>query len=168
MRAVRALVLHLLCRAELSVPRPSSTAANPAAEALLLPLRVGPFKQSRWTVGLLQLAGYTVGYYGSGANRYTSLGLDDEGFAYVPLYAGRAPLTHVVVGCPVTAKGAGAEDLFIQVTHVDENPQVWHVEVNNPTDQAITVTFHNDMKLPGFPAITTAPVTVVAGGIVVL
>ena len=147
---------------------PSSTVVNPAAEALLLPLRVGPFKQPRWTVGLLQLAGYTVGYYGSGANRYTSLGLDDDGFAYVPLYTGRAPLTHVVVGCPVTAKGRGAEALFIQVTHVDEDPQVWHVEVNNPTDTAITVTFHNGMELPGFPTIVTAPVTIGAGEFVVL
>ena len=147
---------------------PSSPVVNPAAEALLLPLRVGPFKQSRWTVGLLQIAGYTVGYYGGGADRYTSLGLDDDGFAYIPLYAGRAPLTHVVVGCPVTANGHGAEALFIQVTHVDEDPQVWHVEVNNPTDTTITVTFHNGMKLPGFPAIVTAPVTIGAGEFVVL
>jgi hypothetical protein len=94
--------------------------------------------------------------------------LDDDGFAYVPLYAGRAPLTHVAVGCPVTAKGAGAEDLFIQVTHVDENPQVWHVEINNPMELAITVTLHSEMKLPGFVAITAEPVTVPAGGFVVL
>lgn len=160
--------MFALARAEVSIPKPSSLAVNPAAEALLLPLRVGPFNQSRWTVGLLQLAGYTVGYYGSGANRYTSLGLDDEGFAYVPLYAGRAPLTHVEVGCPVIAKGTGAEDLFIQVTHVDENPQVWHVEINNPTDLPITVTLQSDMKLPGFIAITAEPVSIPAGGFVVL
>jgi hypothetical protein len=77
-------------------------------------------------------------------------------------------LTHVAVGCPVIAKGPGAEDLFIQVTHVDEDPQVWHVEVNNPTDTAITVTFHSGMELPGFPAIVTTPVTIVAGEFVVL
>ena len=38
---------------EVTVPRPSA-AANPAGEALLLPLRAGPFN-SRWTVGLFQV-----------------------------------------------------------------------------------------------------------------
>jgi len=152
--------------AELAVPRPSNS-SNPVAEALLLPLRVGPFNP-RWTVGLFQLAGYTVGYYGTGVKRYTSLGLDDAGFAYIPLYAARAPLTHVAVGCPVTATGAGAEALFVQVTHVDENPQIWHVEINNPTEQAVTATFHASMALPGFAEINSEPVTIKAGGLIVL
>ena len=153
--------------AEFSVPQPTSNASNPAGAGLLIPTRVGPFNP-RWTVGLYQLAGYTLGYYGGGEQRYSTLGLDDAGFAYVPLYAGRAPLTHVVAGCPVTASGAGAEELFIQVTHVDESPQVWHVEINNPTDKALTVTFHASMDLPGMAAPSTSPVTIAPGGLVVL
>ena len=69
--------------AELAVPQPSNT-SNPAGEALLLPLRVGPFNP-RWTVGLFQRAGYTQGYYGTGDDRWTTLGLDDDHFAYHPL-----------------------------------------------------------------------------------
>lgn len=155
--------------AMLSVPKPSPL-VNPAAKALMLPLRVGPFNP-RWSVGLFQLAGYTIGYYGNGTQRYTSLGLDGDGFAYVPLYAARVPLTHVVVGCPVIAKGAGAGELFIQVTHVDEDPQLWHVEINNPATVPVTVTVSRSMDLPGLRNLLDdqpVVVTVAAGGILVL
>ena len=149
--------------AELSVPRPSP-ASNPTGEALLLPLRVGPFPP-RWTVGLFQAAGYTAGHYGNGTDRYTTLGLDGDGFAHVPLYAARAPLTHVRVGCPVTATGAGAESLFIQVVHVDDSPQTWHVEINNPLERAVTVHVSSGLGLPGFPAVGASDVRIEAGGI---
>jgi hypothetical protein len=154
--------------AELSVPRPAP-ALNPAAEGLMLPLRVGPFNP-RWTVGLFQLEGFVIGYYGVGSQRYTSLGLDGQGFAYAPLYAARAPLTHVLVGCPVVATGLGAENLFIQVTHVDEKPQVWHVEIQNPMMDAVTVTVNRTMALPGLSNLLKGErrVTIDAGGFVVL
>ena len=153
--------------AEFSIPKPTSNASNPASTGLLIPTRVGPFN-ARWTVGLYQLAGYTLGYYGGGEKRYSTLGLDDAGFAYVPIYAGRAPLTHVVAGCPVTAIGQGSEELFIQVTHVDENPQIWHVEINNPTVKVVTASFQASMNLPGMIAPSASPVTIAPGGFVVL
>ena len=116
-------------------------------------------------MGLFRGAGYTAGHYGNGTDRYTTLGLDGDGFAHVPLYAARAPLTHVRVGCPVTATGAGAESLFIQVAHVDDSPQTWHVEINNPLERAVTVHISSGLGLPGFPAVGASDVRIEAGGI---
>jgi hypothetical protein len=103
----------------------------------------------RWTAGLLQKTGYVKGFYGSGENRYREVGLDIYGYAYIPLYPNLAPMTHVIVGHPVTASGTNADQIFIQVTHLYDNPAHWHISVNNPTDQAITATLHNPFPLPG-------------------
>jgi len=86
---------------------------------------------------------------------YTALGLDDFGEAHVPLFVGRADRTHVVVGHPVIAQAldGSSEGVFnslrIQVTHVNESPQVWHVAVNNPTDEAVSAVLSQNMALPG-------------------
>jgi hypothetical protein len=86
---------------------------------------------------------------------YTALGLDDFGEAHVPLFVGRASRTHVVVGHPVIAQAldGSSEGAFnslrIQVTHVNELPHVWHVAVNNPTDEPITAVLSQNMDLPG-------------------
>jgi hypothetical protein len=115
---------------------------------LTLPLRVSGMNR-RWTVGLLQKAGYVKGFYGTGENRYREVGLDAYGYAYVPLYPNLAPQTHMIVGHPVTATGSNADQLFIQVTHLYDSPAHWHVSVNNPTNLAITATLHNAFQLPG-------------------
>ena len=75
--------------------------------------------------------------------------MDLAGNAYVPLYPDLAELTHVVAGHPVVA-GPEGKDLFIQVTKVGQNPDRWHVSVNNPTDQPITTTLKKAIALPGF------------------
>ena len=106
----------------------------------------------RWTVGMYQDAGYPgfgqqydrwkdwQGHCASwavGCNRYTVLGLDATNTTNVPLFVGLAPQTHVRIGHPVVARGAGAEQVFIQATHVRaaNGSTLWHVAVNNPTER---------------------------------
>jgi hypothetical protein len=127
---------------ELSIPRPA------ARLSLTVPLVVRGLN-TRWSVGLFQKAGYSKGFYGSGADRYRPVGLDFDGNAYVPLYVDWADLTHVRVGHPIVADGSG-KDLFIQVTRVADSPGRWHVSVNNPTDREVTTMLRKAMDLPGF------------------
>jgi hypothetical protein len=153
---------------ELSVPRPPAGVLPTAAAAGTILALTVPL-QCNWTAGLFQIEGYSLGFYhkelyggNPGHGRYSALGLDDTGAAHVPLFVGRANLTHVVVGHPVlalspTATGEEIDDggcvtsLHIQVTRVNESPATWHVAVNNPTAHpidAILVTNAN-MALPG-------------------
>jgi len=126
---------------ELSIPRPEQKTD------LTLPLRIMNLNP-RWTAGLFQKFGYVKGNYGTGENRYRPLGIDVYGNAYVPLYVDLAEKTHIIAGHPVVADGAG-QALFIQVTHLYDNPHQWHVSVNNPTDETISTTLRATMKLPG-------------------
>jgi hypothetical protein len=132
---------------------------------LTLPLRVQGLNR-RWSVGLFQKIGYVKGDYGTGENRYRPLGLDLYGNAYMPLYVEYAEKTHIVVGHPVVV-GPEGENLFIQVTHVNENPHRWHVSVNNPTDKTITTTLRKTMDLPGFEFLPQK-ITVPAGSYIVV
>ena len=125
--------------AELAVGRHNDT-------EMLLPVRVGPFI-SRWTVGLYQFQGYSLGHYTDGSDVYTGLGLDDFRLAHVPLYTGRAQRTHVQIGHPVIARGLEAEKLFLQVTQV--NHTTWHCSLNNPTDHAISVKLDTNLRSIG-------------------
>jgi hypothetical protein len=143
----------------LSVPRTG------IATHLTLPVVVNGFNR-RWSAGLWQLSGYVKGDYGGGANRYRALGLDLEGRAYVPLYPDLADHTEVEVGHPVIADARGT-DLFIQVTALsggtNANPAYeWAVDVNNPTDHAITTTLQRNMDLPQL-AFTAHEITLAAG-----
>lgn len=128
---------------------------------LTLPVRVGGM-DARWSVWLWQKRGYEKGDYGNGVDRYTPLGVDDFGNAYLPAHTTWAELTHLAAGHPVVADAGGAE-LFIQVTPLPpiaggekgvraargEEPVRWHVSVNNPTDRVITATLRRAMELPG-------------------
>jgi len=106
------------------------------------------------------------GEYGSGENRYRPLGIDLAGNAYIPLYVSWAEVTEIVAGHPVIAGPEGRE-LFIQVTHVNRDPHLWHVSVNNPTDRHISTTLRKTMNLPGFDFPDTR-VDVPPGGYVVV
>jgi hypothetical protein len=139
------------------VPRPS------AVKDLTIPMIVHGLNP-RWSAGLWQLRGFVKGAYGGGENRYRSVGIDDGGRAYVPLYASLADWTEVEAGHPVSADAGGA-DLFIQVTALSGGTSVapayeWAVEVNNPTDAPISTTLTQRMALPnlnlGRQAITLA------------
>ncbi|MBU4211626.1 MAG: hypothetical protein KKD33_03470 [Verrucomicrobia bacterium] len=121
---------------------------------LTLPVRVRGLN-TRWSAGLFQKKGYTLGYYGSGTDRYRALGLDLDGNAYVPVYVDYSAATWMVIGHPVVA-GPEGKDLFIQVTKVGDNPYQWHVSVNNPTDKAITTQLRKTMDLPGLTVDETA------------
>jgi len=133
---------------------------------LSLPLQVRGLNP-RWTAGFFQIKGAnTTGYYGTGENRYTALGFDMQGMVRCSLYPDDAETTHAVIGHPVVADEAG-KDLFIQVTHLSENPQRWHVSVNNPTDKDIRTTLRQAIDLPGF-SFPTATVSIPAGGYEVL
>jgi hypothetical protein len=126
---------------EVRVPQPAEKTY------LTLPLRVKGLNR-RWTAGLWQKNGFVRGEYGSGANRYRPLGVDEFGYAYAPLYVDLAPETQVVAGHPVVADEKGKE-LFIQVTHLWDKPEQWHISVNNPTDHALRTKLHQAMNVPG-------------------
>ncbi|HGJ67192.1 TPA: hypothetical protein ENS27_17665 [bacterium] len=132
---------------------------------LTLPVRVQKLNP-RWSVGLFQKEGYVKGDYGIGKDRYRPLGLDIYGNAYIPVYIDYAEKTHLVIGQPVIADDNGNE-LFIQVTHINENPQRWHVSVNNPTDKPIKTTLKKTMELPGFD-FATQEISIPAGGYIVI
>ncbi len=144
---------------ELSIPKPINKLNLPVA------LRVKGLN-SRWSAGLLQEQGYNKGNYGSGSNRYRALGYDSKGNVYVPMYVDYAEVTKDLIGNPVVA-GTEGRNLFIQVTHMNENPQLWHVSVNNPTDSSITTTLRKVMNLPGLN-FTQQNITIPAGGYLVL
>ena len=126
---------------EISIPKPSQRLD------LTLPCRVQGLNP-RWSAGLFQKQGYTKGDYGTGENRYRSLGMDWAGNAYIPLYVDYANVTHILAGHPVIAGPEGRE-LFIQVTKVGENPDKWHVSVNNPTDHPVKTKLQKTLDLPG-------------------
>jgi hypothetical protein len=124
--------------------------------------------QRRWTVALLQDAGYPgagnhydhgdwTGHckdWTVGCNKYTVLGLDKFNATAAPLYVGLALKTHARIGHPVIATGTGAEDVFIQVTHIriKTGATVYHVAVNNPTLVTLTVQLS-----ASFPEVKLAP-----------
>ncbi len=134
-------------------------------EGLTLPVRIADLNP-RWSVGILQEEGYSPGFYGTGHDRYRALGVDQDGFAYVPLYVDRADITQIQAGHPVVADSAG-RDLFIQVTCLGGAPFRWHVSVNNPSDLPVSTVLHQSMTLPGFQ-FRRLPITIPAGGYVVL
>ncbi len=132
--------------AEVKVPLPADKLdAN-------LPFRVSGLNP-RWSAILWQKDGYVgAGRYGKPQNRFRSLAVDFDGRVYFPVYSGQAPLTQMVAGQPVAADAAGKE-LFIEVVCLKDaegpNPPLWHVSVNNPTDQPVTAKFSKTMELPG-------------------
>ena len=128
--------------AALSVPQ----AAEPHT---MLPMRVEA-QCGRWTFGLLQREGYTLGHYGNGSKRWTALGLSLDGHAHAPLFTGLAA-TDIVVGHPVVATDRAGRELFIQVTKVVANDTAgvhkWHVALNNPTHTPITTRLSSNMGI---------------------
>jgi hypothetical protein len=144
---------------ELKVPRPSPPIA------LTIPARVSGLNP-RWSAGLYQVAGHTLGNYTNGKNVYTTLGFDMEGYVHAALYPDQVPETHVVIGHPVTCS---RPELILEVMP-RTNPEGgyrWQVAVNNPTDEPVTATFRAGMELPG---LDFAPQehTIPAGGYVKL
>jgi hypothetical protein len=128
---------------ELVVPRPSD-----GIDATL-PVRARGFNP-RWSAVLFQKEGYNAGCrYGPPTDRVRALGVSEDGRIYFPIYSGQAK-THVLAGHPVVADDAG-KDLFIQVTclsdAVGDKPMLWHVSVNNPTDQTVTTKLRKTMNL---------------------
>ena len=139
--------------AEVKVPRsPDDLDAN-------LPFRVSGLNP-RWSAILWQKDGYIgAGRYGKAQNRFRSLTVDFDGRVYFPVYSGQAALHHLVAGQPVVADAAG-KDLFIEVVCLKDaegqTPPLWHVSVNNPTDQPITAKLSQAIALPGLIFADTA------------
>ena len=154
--------------AKFALPPPTTSGSN--VTGLMVPLRFGPFNP-RWTIGVWQTSGYSKGLYGDGTNRWSTLGLDGDGFAYLPVYPSRADHTSAAVGCPFTMAGPGAESLFLQVTHVAEVPtQTWHVSISNPSlSESVTVQVKDTgMGLAGLELPLSRTVTVGPGQLIVL
>jgi hypothetical protein len=127
---------------ELSIPKPKEKLN------LTLPLMLKNLNK-RWSSILWQKKGYSKGDYGPGENRFRELGIDIYNNSYIPLYVDYSEITHIVAGHPVIAEGKDGEELFIQVTHVSENPDKWHISVNNPTDKTIKTKIKKVINLPG-------------------
>ena len=127
--------------AELIVPRPEEEIG------ITIPVRVSGLN-SRWSTGLFQVEGHSTGYYSDGTEVYTSLGYDFDGRVYAALFPDQSERTHVLIGHPVVCN---EQDLFIEVMPRSgpDGGYVWHVAVNNPTDQEVTATFQVGMDLPG-------------------
>lgn len=117
-----------------------------------------------WTVGQLQIEGYSTNFYTNGKNVYRQLGMDDRDLIHLTLYPDFAPRTHNVVGHPVQCDN---RDLIIEVTQLSVKPHQYRVAVNNPTNQTITATLRQSMALPEFKFADTQ-VTVPAGGYLVV
>jgi len=137
--------------------------------ALNLPVRVNGLNR-RWSALLYQRRGYAgYGYYGGGDHRLRTLGIDEAGRAYFPMYIEQAE-TDVLAGHPVVADDAGRE-LFIQTTVLSraegQAPRRWYVAVNNPTASPITTTIRQAMDLPGL-SVPEQQITVEPGGYRVL
>ena len=115
---------------------------------LTLPL-MGKNFNKKWSVILWQKKGYCKGDYGKGEDRFREVGIDVYGNIYIPLYVDYAEETHILAGHPVIAETKEGEELFIQVTHVSENPHKWHISVNNPTDKMIKTKIKKIIDLPG-------------------
>ena len=107
----------------------------------------GGGRTGNWTVGQLQLEGYSQGFYTKGRNVYRQLGLDDRDLAHLAVYSGQARNTHNVVGHPVQCDNP---KLIIGVTQLSVKPCRYHIAVNNPTDDAIKTTLKKKMAPPGF------------------
>jgi len=144
---------------EFSVPKPATKLD------LTLPCRIVGLNP-RWSAGLRQKKGFVKGDYGPGENRYRALGMDLEGNAYVPVYVDLADVTHLEAGHPIVA-GPEGKELFLQVTKVGQQPDRWHVSVNNPTDRPITTTLKQAMDLPGL-GLSETTITLQPGEYVVL
>ncbi|MBI4027503.1 MAG: hypothetical protein HY360_21130 [Verrucomicrobia bacterium] len=114
----------------------------------------------RWTVGQLQIAGYSTGYYTEGKNVYRNLASDDRDIVHLGVYPDFAPAHHSVVGHPVQCDNS---NLIIEVTQISAKPPEYHVAVNNPTDAPIKTTLKKCMDLPGFE-FPNKEVEVPAGG----
>ena len=132
---------------------------------LTIPLRVSGLNP-RWSAGLLQVKGHSTGYYTNGENVYSALGFDLDGRVYAALYPDYADETHVVVGHPVVCDQS---DLFLEVMPRSgpDGIYIWHVAVNNPTDDDVTAEFRQSLDLPGL-AFETQVHTVPAGGHLVM
>lgn len=115
---------------------------------LTLPLMVKNLNR-KWSAILWQKKGYCKGDYGKGENRFREVGIDIYGNIYIPLYVDYSDITNIVAGHPVIAETDQGKELFIQVTHVSENPDKWHISVNNPTDKIIKTKIKKVIQLPG-------------------
>jgi len=146
---------------ELQIPKP------PKSIDCTLPVRVAEGLNPRWSAGVFQKQGYCTGYYGKGMNGYSPVGLDFDGRACAALFVDRAPLTHIVVGHPITCT---QPEVFIEATpRPGSTPEqwIWHVTANNPTDAPVEATFHQAMDLPGLK-FAERTVKIPAGGLLVL
>ena len=124
----------------------------------LLPLRVAGMCEN-WTARYFQREGYSLGNYGNGTNRYSTLAIDSTASVHVPLYTGLGK-HDVLVGHPFTLQLTGDTasvmkpcEAFVQVTHVDSVPgvsDIWHVSVQNPTAHVLTAVLQTNFGLlPG-------------------
>ncbi|HAI11791.1 MAG TPA: hypothetical protein DCM28_08800 [Phycisphaerales bacterium] len=120
----------------------------------------------RYSTILWQKTGFVgEGRYGDATNRFRSLGVDQDGYAYFPLYSNQAPSHHWVIGQPIVADTNG-QDLFINVVCLKDAQgselPCWHVSINNPTDLPITTLISQTMTLPGLNWTDTT-LTIAAG-----
>jgi hypothetical protein len=113
-----------------------------------------------WTVGEVQISGYSPGFYTQGRNVYRNLAADDRGWVHLAVFPDYAPTTQIVVGHPIQCDN---KDLIIEFAQLSREPLAFRVAVNNPTDKPIGTTLRQSMAVPGFVMKDTT-VEVPAGG----
>lgn len=112
----------------------------------LIPLRISGLNP-RWSAGLLQKSGFSLGNYGPSSGRYRAVAVDQTGRAHVPLDVADAE-NHILVGHPIVADANG-QKLFIEAICLGGNPPRWHVSINNPTRRRISTALRSALDLPG-------------------
>lgn len=117
-----------------------------------------------WTVGEVQVAGASQGFYTDGRNVYRQVGLDDRDLAHLSVYPDAAAATHCRIGHPVQCD---RPDLILEFTVLRDQPFECRVAVNNPTDEPIRATLRQGMDVPSFSFADTT-IEAPAGGYVVV
>ncbi|MCG2658886.1 MAG: hypothetical protein L6437_01390, partial [Kiritimatiellae bacterium] len=115
--------------AEFSIPNPR------CGFKMVLPVRVHNLND-RWSAML----------YDQKLKKARPIGTYDS-VGYVRLDPEYADVTHVSVGHPVVA---GDPCVFVNFVQLTEDPNTYHVSINNPTDEPLTVKIRRAMDLPGF------------------
>ena len=147
---------------EIHVPRPTEPIG------LTIPVRISGLNPN-WSAGWLQRKGFSTGFYHDGTNAWCPAGFDLDGRAYAAIFPDTAPETQMVIGHPVVCD---QQELFLEAIprpakKGDSKSYLWHIAVNNPTDQPITTVLKQAIDVPGLDLPETK-ITVPAGEYVVI
>jgi hypothetical protein len=115
--------------ADFSIPNPR------CGLKMVLPARVYGLND-RWSAVL----------YDHGLGKARPIGTTYDGVGYIRLDPEYADVTHVAVGHPIVVSDPR---VFVNFVQTEENPNAYHLLLNNPTDETLQVKVRQTMNLPG-------------------